>query len=64
MRQIYRLAGFGGNSQIAARGASELRNMGGPVPDLPNDVTVYLVEEDFGERRRGLAEVAGRRKMT
>jgi hypothetical protein len=57
MRQKYRLAGFGGNSQIAARGCfSELRIMALPTCDPPNDVTVYLVEEDFGQRGRAYLE--------
>jgi hypothetical protein len=57
MCQKYRLAGFGGNSQIAARGCfSELRIMARPTSNPPNDVTVYIVEEDFGHRGRAYLE--------
>jgi hypothetical protein len=30
--------------------------MARPASDLPNDVTVYLVEEDFGHRGRAYLE--------
>jgi hypothetical protein len=54
MSQIYRLAGPGGNAQIAAVGAFvNLRIMARPTSDLSNDVTVYLVEEEFGHHARG-----------
>jgi hypothetical protein len=33
-------------------GCDELRIMAIRVSELPNDVTVYLVEEDFGQRGR------------
>jgi hypothetical protein len=56
MWQIYRLAGPIRNSQIAARGSSELRIMARPASHVPNDVTVYLVEEDFGQRGRAYLE--------
>ena len=55
--QIYRLARSGGNGQIAAVGAPcELRIMARPNFDYPNDVTVYLVEEDFGHLGRAYRE--------
>jgi hypothetical protein len=50
-RQFYRLARSGGNGQIAAVPVS-LRTMARPASDYPNDVTVYLVEEDFGRLGR------------
>jgi hypothetical protein len=57
MWQIYRLALPSGNSQIAVgAGVMNLRIMTIPVSDLPNDVTVYLVEEDFGQRGRAYLE--------
>jgi hypothetical protein len=55
--QIYRLARSGSNGQIAAVGAPcELRIMARPTFDHPNDVTVYLVEEDFGHLGRAYRE--------
>jgi len=57
MRQMYRLARPCRNGQIAAWGrACELRTMPRSEPDVPNDVTVYLVEEDFGPLGRAFLE--------
>ena len=50
-RQFYRLARSGGKGQIAAVSVS-LRIMARPASEYANDVTVYLVEEDFGRLGR------------
>jgi hypothetical protein len=54
MWQIYRLARPGGNRQIAAGGPCELRTMARPASNPSDDVTVYLVLNDY---RTGLAFV-------
>jgi hypothetical protein len=57
MWQIYRLAQYAGNRQIAAVGALvSLRIMARTAPDYSNDITVYLVEEDFGRNGRAYLE--------
>jgi hypothetical protein len=57
MCQKYRLACLGGNGHIAAAGGlCELRTMARATSESSNDVTIYLVEEDFGQHGRAYAE--------